>query len=61
MGKTFGVYAGLSPIERLVQGKLLAWSTVAFGTAVLIGLTAVFYGLAVMIFRKRELAIYSGQ
>lgn len=61
VGKTFGVYAGLSPIERLVQGKLLAWSTVAFGTAVLIGLTAVFYGLAVMIFRKRELAIYSGQ
>lgn len=57
----FHVYAGLQPIDRLVEGRLMSWSGVLGGASVLLLATLVLYGLAVAIFRRRELAIYSGQ
>jgi len=57
----FGVYHDLDPIGRIVEGRLLSWSSVAVGVGVLGGLTGVLYGAAVLIFRRRELATYSGQ
>lgn len=57
----FKIYADLKPIGRLVQGELLSWGEVALGTAVLSALGAVLYGFAVLIFRRRELATYSGK
>ncbi len=57
----FRVYSELKPTERLVEGRLLPWSAVAWGTTVLAVCSLVLYGLGVAIFRKRELATYSGQ
>jgi len=57
----FGVYHDLDPIGRIVDGRLLAWSSVAVGVGVLGGLTGVLYAAAVLVFRRRELATYSGQ
>lgn len=57
----FQVYRDLDPIGKIVEGRLLAWSGVATGVAVLGGLTALLYAAAVLIFRKRELGTYSGQ
>ncbi|GAB4384843.1 MAG: hypothetical protein Kow0022_08690 [Phycisphaerales bacterium] len=57
----FHVYADLQPIDRLVEGRLMSWSGVLGGASVLALATLVLYGLAVVIFRRRELAIYSGQ
>lgn len=56
----FAVYADLRPTTRLVEGRLLGWSSVAVGTAVLATLSALLYALSVVILRRRELAIYSG-
>lgn len=57
---TFGTYAELAPTQRLVDGKLLSWGLVGHGTVVLAAWTAGLFGLAVAIFRRRELAMYSG-
>lgn len=57
----FEVYRDLDPIGRIVDGRLLAWRSVAMGVATLGGLTGVLYTFAVLIFRRRELATYSGQ
>lgn len=57
----FGVYHDLDPIGRIVEGRLLAWSSVAVGVGVLGTLTGILYVVAVLIFRRRELATYSGQ
>jgi hypothetical protein len=56
----FSVYSNLKPTTRLVDGRLLTWSSMAFGTAVLLAWTGALFGLAVAIFRRRELATYSG-
>ena len=56
----FSFYADLRPTQRLVDGRLLGWGSVAGGAATLAVLTATLYGAAVLIFRRRELAIYSG-
>ena len=56
----FGVYAHLDPVGRIVDGQLLAWSTVGYGAVVLAVVTGLLYLSGVAIFRKRELAIYSG-
>lgn len=56
----FSVYSGLRPTGRLVEGRLLSWGDVAVGTTVLSVIAAAFYAMGVAIFRKRELAIYSG-
>ncbi len=57
---TFKVYADLRPTGRLVEGTLLPWRSVAGGVAAIAAATAVLYGAAVMILRRRELAVYSG-
>ncbi len=57
----FGAYNELKPTMRLVDGRMLGWSSMAYGTIVLLAWTGALFGLAVAIFRKRELATYSGQ
>ena len=57
----FGSYHDLKPTMRLVDGRLLTWSSMAWGCGVLLAWTAGMYALAVGIFRRRELATYSGQ
>ncbi|MAY74774.1 MAG: hypothetical protein CMJ31_08710 [Phycisphaerae bacterium] len=61
VGFIFQVYDGLRPIESIVEGRRLAWTDVGFGVIVLAVMATTFYGLAVMVFSRRELAIYSGQ
>jgi hypothetical protein len=56
----FQTYGGLHPTANLVEGKLVSWSGVG-GATILLGLWSLaLYGLAVQTFRKRELAMYSG-
>jgi ABC-type transport system involved in multi-copper enzyme maturation permease subunit len=57
----FKTYNGLKPVERLVDGRLLDWGRVAGACAVLLAWTGALYVIAVSIFRRRELATYSGQ
>lgn len=57
----FRPYGELQPTKRLVDGMLLSWSDVASGLAVLALLTLVLFMVATAIFKRRELAIYSGQ
>jgi ABC-type transport system involved in multi-copper enzyme maturation permease subunit len=56
----FASYHDLKPTMRLVDGRLLTWSAMSYGSFVLLAWTAALFGLAVGIFRKRELATYSG-
>lgn len=56
----FGTYSDLEPTSRLVDGRLLPWSEVGMAMVILFGATAVLYAVGVTIFRRRELAIYSG-
>ncbi len=56
----FRTYADLRPTAKLVEGELVSWPGVA-GATILLGLwSLVLYGVAVQTFRKRELAMYSG-
>lgn len=57
----FSVYSDLRPTTRLVDGRLLGWSSVAVGTGVLATASGVLYALAVFTFSRRELATYSGK
>ncbi len=63
----FSTYANLRPEERLVQGELVPWigSTgepgVVLGVALLGVWTVGLFFLGTYIFRKRELALYSGR
>lgn len=59
--KLFQPYGDLQPTKRLVDGMLLSWADVATGLSVLAILTLLLFVIATAIFRKRELAIYSGQ
>lgn len=56
----FRVYAQLRPTARLVDGRLLSLGETGMGLAVLAIFTLLVYAIAVLIFRRRELAIYSG-
>jgi len=56
----FSIYADLRPTQRLVEGVILDWQGVSTGSGVLLLWTAVLFFVAVLIFRRRELAIYSG-
>ena len=58
---TFQVYADLKPTERLVDGRLISWSSLAMAIGVIGAWTLVMLSIGLAIFRKRELAIYSGQ
>jgi len=57
----FRFYADLRPIESIVEGRLLEWSTVLNSGSLMFALTAVLFLTATAIFRSRELATYSGQ
>lgn len=57
----FKTYSELRPTTRLVDGRLLSWGSVAWGMGVLAVWAGVLFTLAVAIFRRRELATYSGQ
>jgi hypothetical protein len=57
----FKTYSDLRPTTRLVDGRLLAWTSVGWGLAVLACWSGALYAIATLIFRRRELATYSGQ
>ncbi len=56
----FRVYSDLRPTARIVDGLALSWMEMAGGIIVLSGATLVLFAGAVYIFRRRELATYSG-
>ncbi len=56
----FGVYADLKPTSRLVDGRLVGWGSVIQAVMVLGLWTLLSLGAGWAIFRKRELALYSG-
>ena len=56
----FAAYAELRPSESLVEGRLLSWSQMTRSVGILILWTAGALTAGLAIFRKRELAIYSG-
>ena len=56
----FKVYNDLRPTARLADGQMLSWSSVSRGMVALGAIGAVFYLFGVLIFRRRQLAIYSG-
>ncbi|MDX2146300.1 MAG: hypothetical protein SFZ23_02160 [Planctomycetota bacterium] len=60
VAQAFRIYGELRPVGRLADGLLLPWSAVATGLAGLAVMSGVLYAAAVAIFRRRELAIYSG-
>lgn len=57
----FQFYSRLRPTEYLVDGILIHWSSVAKSILLVAVLVAVLYAVGVLVFRRRELAIYSGQ
>jgi ABC-type transport system involved in multi-copper enzyme maturation permease subunit len=57
----FRTYSDLKPTTRLVDGRLLDWGNVSWGAIVLIAWTGALFAAGVGIFRRRELATYSGQ
>lgn len=56
----FETYGGLRPTANLVEGRLVAWGALIRGFLIVGAWTAGTIGLGWLIFRKRELAIYSG-
>ncbi|MEO1716222.1 MAG: hypothetical protein AAFR76_03835 [Planctomycetota bacterium] len=56
----FLTYGELSPVERLVAGENVSLAGIARGIGVVAVWIALLYGVAVQVFRSRELAIYSG-
>jgi len=57
----FKVYNDLKPTSRLSDGHMLSWGSVSRGVIALGAISTVFYLMGVVIFRRRQLAIYSGQ
>ncbi|HED54315.1 MAG TPA: hypothetical protein ENJ00_08965 [Phycisphaerales bacterium] len=57
----FRIYAELSPVERLVNGEVVGFTSLLKAVAMLGSWCALLFAAAVVIFRRRELAIYSGQ
>jgi hypothetical protein len=60
VSRPFKVYSDLDPPKRLVEGLRLSWAQMATGVAVLTAATGLMFVVAVLIFRRRELATYSG-
>jgi hypothetical protein len=58
--RAFKVYSQLQPTARLVDGRVLGWQDVARGVVVIRCGSASCSTAAVAAFRRRELAIYSG-
>lgn len=60
VSRAFKVYDDLKPTQRLSDGRLLSWGSVAKGIGFLGFVSGVIFALGVSAFRKRQLAIYSG-
>lgn len=60
ISSAFSVYNNLKPTARIADGRVMGWSEVSQGVLVLGGACVLFYLLGVLIFRSRQLAIYSG-
>ncbi len=60
IARIFQVYSDLRPTGHLVEGEYLSWMSVLGGTAVVMLMSVVLFVLATYIFRRRELATYSG-
>lgn len=61
ISSVFKVYNDLRPTARLSDGQMLSWASVSRGVFALGTISGVFYIAGVLIFRRRQLAIYSGQ
>jgi hypothetical protein len=51
----------MNPTESLIDGRMLSWGSLAQGSGLLVGVTAVILTVGAVIFRRRELATYSGK
>lgn len=60
ISEMFHFYSTLRPTANLVDGQVIAWGRVLLAAGVMGVVTLVLYAIAVTIFRKRELAMYSG-
>ena len=60
ISKVFTGYRALDSTDRLVDGRLLSWSEFLGAGLVILALSAVILAAAVLVFKKRELATYSG-
>lgn len=60
IASVFKVYSELRPTAKLVDGRLISWTELAGGVAVIGAWSAGVLAAGWAIFRKRELAIYSG-
>ncbi|MCA9278552.1 MAG: ABC transporter permease subunit [Phycisphaeraceae bacterium] len=58
---TFGSYGELTPLSNFVEGLMISWSTVGLSVLLLSIWSVVLLFAGVLVFRKRELAIYSGK
>lgn len=56
----FRSYGELAPTSRIVEGVLLSWGDFAQGSIVLFAWMLLMFGIASYVFRRRELAMYSG-
>ncbi|MGP1271759.1 MAG: ABC transporter permease [Phycisphaerales bacterium] len=56
----FYTYGDLAPVEKIVSGSNVSIGALAKGLGLLASWTGALYLLAVVVFRRRELAIYSG-
>lgn len=57
----FRFYSDLSPVANVVEGRLLSWNLLVQSTIILGSLNAALFAIGSFIFRRRELATYSGQ
>lgn len=60
ISRFFAVYNDLKPTQRIADGRVLGWGQVSTGVLALSVATGLFYIFGVYIFRRRQLAIYSG-
>ncbi len=60
VASVFDTYASLAPTRRVVEGTLMSWGDMGLGLAILAVWSGVLYLLGAAVFRKRELATYSG-
>jgi ABC-type transport system involved in multi-copper enzyme maturation permease subunit len=56
----FTAYDNIKPGESLVQGRLLSWGTLAYGLTIIASWTLAVLIASWQVFKRRELAIYSG-
>jgi len=56
----FGIYTTLSPVESLSDGRLISWADLGRSIGLIGFWTLVMLAFGVLMFKKRELAIYSG-